>query len=42
MLQVQAASCTSTAACTFSIPSLPTQLPETENLDFGYAFLFEI
>ena len=30
MLQVQAAGCTSTAACTFSIPS---PLPETENLD---------
>jgi len=33
MLQVQAASCTSIAACTFSIPSPPRYIPETENLD---------
>jgi len=32
MQQVQAASCTSTAACTFSIPSPPSS-PETEKLD---------
>jgi len=38
MLQVQAASCPYTAACTFSIPFPPMQLPETANLDLAMLF----
>ena len=38
MLQVQAASCPYTAACTFNIPFPPMQLPETANLDLAILF----
>ena len=40
MLQVQETSCTSTAACTFSIPSPPRYL-NSENLDLAMLFILK-